>query len=154
MKRILLVVATALVASPLFAIAETNVAVPPIRYGRIDTGEFPQPQLISDQPVTAPGGAGAGGPLYLHVPARHTKSWDKYCQRYEACGRPVYFVRDDWFKNVYTPRYNAAHPKSDAEGADHSDRPRDERGTDADREHDNLEHGVGDKGTGKSKGRS
>jgi hypothetical protein len=154
MNRVLLAMAIALVASPLFA--EPTIAVPPMRYGRIDTKEFPQPQTISDQPVTGKGGviSGETGPLYLHVPSQQTKRWDKYCQRYQACGRPVYFVRGEWYRDVYTPRYKAAHPKADAEGMDHSDRSRDERGTDADRGHDNLEHGVGDRGPKDSKGRS
>ena len=142
MRTNLLVLATALCAMPAFA-AEPTLAVPPMKYGRIDTAEFPQPQTIGGQPT----GSGSGSPVYLHVPAAQTKKWDKYCQRYMACDRPVYFVTDDWFKNVYTPAYDKAHPRSAVAGSDESSRPRDERGTDLDRGKDNLNRGPGDRGT-------
>jgi len=28
-----------------------------------------------------------------------------YCPKYNACGRPVYFVRDRWYNEVYVPQY-------------------------------------------------
>ena len=33
------------------------------------------------------------GPLYLHVPPGHAKKWSQHCARYNACNRPVYFVK-------------------------------------------------------------
>jgi hypothetical protein len=44
-------------------------------------------------------------PVYLHVPPGHAKNWSKHCYRYDACGRPVYFVQDRWYNEVYVPRY-------------------------------------------------
>jgi len=44
-------------------------------------------------------------PLYLRVPPGHAKSWKRYCGRYDACGRPVYFVQDNWYRNQYIPAY-------------------------------------------------
>jgi hypothetical protein len=45
-------------------------------------------------------------PIYLRVPPGHEKHWAKYCKRYGACGQPVFFVQDNWYRDVYTPRMN------------------------------------------------
>ena len=47
----------------------------------------------------------AHGPIYLRVPPGHQKEWKKHCHAYNACGRPVYFVRDDWYEREYVPVY-------------------------------------------------
>ena len=47
-------------------------------------------------------------PVYLRVPPGHAKNWGKHCQRYGACGVPVYFVRDDWYRDVYIPRWRGS----------------------------------------------
>jgi hypothetical protein len=76
-------------------------------YGRIDIGNAPQPQLIYPRPVVirpAPGYV-VEEPLYLHVPPGHEKHWNKHCAKYNACGRPVYFVRDKWYNDVYVPHH-------------------------------------------------
>jgi len=72
-------------------------------YGRIDIGNFPQPQLIYAQPVVierVPVSV-VPQPLYLHVPPGHAKNWRKHCGKYNACDQPVYFVSDNWYNNVY-----------------------------------------------------
>lgn len=76
-------------------------------YGRIDIGRVPAPTLIypqaviiEPQPVRL-----LRQPIYLRVPPGHEKKWDKHCRRYKACGRPVFFVRDDWYRDVYAPRH-------------------------------------------------
>jgi hypothetical protein len=51
----------------------------------------------------------AVAPLYLRVPPGHAKNWRRYCDRYRACGRPVYFVQDDWYRHEYAPRYQERH---------------------------------------------
>lgn len=69
-------------------------------YGRIDIGRFPQPAVIVQQPViVAPPRAVVvqPQPVYMWVPYGHRKDWSKHCQRYNACGVPVYFVRHDWY---------------------------------------------------------
>ncbi|ODS90363.1 MAG: hypothetical protein ABS45_16170 [Comamonas sp. SCN 65-56] len=43
-------------------------------------------------------------PLYLRVPPGHAKHWSKHCHEYGACARPVYFVQERWYNDVYAPR--------------------------------------------------
>src|SRR5258707_7947314 len=80
-------------------------------YGRLDIGEFPQPQLIYAQPVIIErtDGYGSREPLYLRVPPGHERRWDHYCHQYNACGQPVYFVRDGWDLHTYAPQYRKHH---------------------------------------------
>jgi hypothetical protein len=84
-------------------------------YGQIDIGNFPRPQVIYPQPVViSPGPVGVTHPpLYLHVPPGHEKHWEKNCHKYNACGRPVYFVRDQWYNDVYVPEYQQRHGHKD-----------------------------------------
>ena len=83
-------------------------------YGRIDIGNFPQPQLIYAQPVVIEPVLVGVAPqsLYLHVPPGHAKNWRKHCAKYNACGQPVYFVSDNWYNNVYVK----GHAKGDDKG--------------------------------------
>lgn len=75
-------------------------------YGRIDIGRFPNPVVVVPQPVIIappppPGRVVAVAPVqpvYLWVPPGHQKHWRQHCHRYQACGHPVYFVRDDWYQ--------------------------------------------------------
>ena len=78
-------------------------------YGRIDIGPQWQPQLVYPQPVIIQRAPVAYAPVYLRVPPGHEKHWSKHCARYDACGRPVYFVRDSWYREVYAPRYQREH---------------------------------------------
>jgi hypothetical protein len=66
-------------------------------YGRIQVRNAPPPPLISPHPVIAVKELGPvkGEPLYLYLPAGQVRKWAKYCERYQACERPVYFVRID-----------------------------------------------------------
>lgn len=76
-------------------------------YGRIDVGRVPTPVLIYPQPVIIEHRSVnvVRQPIYLRVPPGHEKKWDKHCSRYNACGQPVYFVQDGWYRDVYEPRY-------------------------------------------------
>ena len=76
-------------------------------YGRLDIGDFPQPSVIYNQPVVIERAPeyGSRAPIYLRVPPGHEKHWRKYCVQYDACGQPVYFVRDHWYQQTYVPRY-------------------------------------------------
>lgn len=82
-------------------------------YGRIDLGGAPAPALVFAQPVVAlpppVALAVAPAPLYLHVPPGHERHWRRHCREYNACGVPVYFVRDDWYNRVYVPHYREHH---------------------------------------------
>ena len=110
MKHFMLAAAVAVGAAPAFA-DNTGVSVQvgePGFYGRIDIGNFPQPQLIYAEPALiqrVPVGVEEPEPIYLRVPPGHQRNWRKYCHRYDACGQPVYFVRDDWYQREYVSRY-------------------------------------------------
>jgi hypothetical protein len=100
-----------LMASTLAANAGAAVAVSvgqPGFYGQIVLGDaYPAPQVIYPQPVIIqpPPVAVVQPPMYLHVPPGQMKKWSRYCGNYGACGRQVYFVQDNWYQNVYSPRY-------------------------------------------------
>lgn len=86
-------------------------------YGRLDIGNFPQPALIYPQPlVIYPPAVGVvAAPVYLHVPPGHAKNWKKYCHKYDGCHRPVYFVHERWYNEVYVPNYNKGYQGSDGQ---------------------------------------
>lgn len=90
-----------------------NIGQPGL-YGRIDIGQFPQPQLLYAQPViVAPVPLTVvQQPIYLHVPVAQTRNWGAYCSHYNACRQPVYFVQDGWYENVYAPAYRG-HGRND-----------------------------------------
>jgi hypothetical protein len=87
-------------------------------YGQIDIGNVPRPVLIYPQPVVIQPVqvVQPAQPIYLHVPPGHAKNWKKHCQKYNACSRPVYFVQDDWYNNVYVPHYEQEHGKGKGKG--------------------------------------
>jgi hypothetical protein len=122
MKRFLIGAAFATLASSAVA-ADVSVSVSigqPGFYGRIDLGNAPQPQLIYTQPViiqSVPVGV-VRQPLYLRVPPGHEKNWGKHCRKYNACGQPVYFVQENWYNNVYAPRYRDEHGDHDDDNGD------------------------------------
>ena len=113
MKRNVFAALLLLVANT--AVAQVSVTVgQPGFHGRIDIGNAPPPVLIYPQPiiirqvqVVQP-----VQPIYLRVPPGHAKKWSKHCQKYDACSRPVYFVKDDWYSNVYVPYYRSKDPGS------------------------------------------
>jgi len=80
-------------------------------YGQINIGEVPQPPVvIYNAPVVIERDPHYAGPaLYLRVPPGYEKHWSKHCREYGACGRPVYFVRDDWYRGTYVPHYQQHH---------------------------------------------
>jgi len=83
-------------------------------YGRIDVGTMPKPPpVVYSQPVVVEAAQVVvqRPPIYLRVPPGHAKHWRKHCAEYSACGRPVYFVREDWYQKEYAPR----HPHRDDE---------------------------------------
>ena len=123
MKRFLFLAALAAIGGRAFpAPAGVSVQVgQPGYYGTLDLGGFPQPQIIYPKPVviqTVP--AGVDAPIYMHVPPGHAKHWSKHCAQYNACGRPVYFVQDQWYNQVYVPQYQEKHGnKHKSHGKEH-----------------------------------
>lgn len=107
-----LILALGLVAASLPAFSQTNVGVSvavsqPGVYGRIDIGNVPQPPaVVYAQPVViAPPQhvVVQQQPVYLYVPPGHQKKWAKHCHQYNACGQPVYFVQENWYRTQYVP---------------------------------------------------
>jgi hypothetical protein len=80
-------------------------------YGRLDVGDYPAPRVIYREPVVERGYTDAHDPVYVRVPTAHRKHWNRECRRYNACGEPVYFVRDDWYNDVYAPQYRERHDR-------------------------------------------
>lgn len=87
-------------------------------YGRVELGSLPPPPLVYAQPVVILAEPHRYyEPVYLHVPPGHAKNWRKHCGRYNACGRPVYFVRSA----EYEPHYRREDYRRDYDG-DHDHR--------------------------------
>ena len=122
-----LAVTSALAADPRISV---NVGVPGV-YGAIELGNAPPPRVLYAQPVYAEPGPRRveGPPVYLHVPPGHEKHWREHCREYDACGRPVYFVRHDWYRDVYARRGEPGRHDERGDDRDH----REDRGGDRDR---------------------
>ena len=91
-------------------------------YGQLDMGRVGPPQVVYRQPVVVERRYWNPAPMYVRVPQYQYGNWRRYCGGYNACGRPVYFVRDDWYRNVYAPRYHEVrgHGRGDVYGHGHS----------------------------------
>lgn len=88
-------------------------------YGRVDFGNAPPPPVLYPQPVVIvrqPRPV-VVQPVYLHVPPGHAKRWSKHCHRYDACARPVYFVKSA----EYEPRREHGHGKGHGKGRGRDD---------------------------------
>lgn len=122
-------------------------------YGHIDIGNFPQPQLVYPRPVVivpSRGGVAPPPPVYLHVPPGHEKKWKKHCHKYNACKRPVYFVRNQWYNEVYVPEYQVRHGRNGGGRGDYRGGGRDDDRGGRDKDQGNRGQG---KGHGKGQGR-
>ena len=103
-------------------------------YGRIDIGRFPQPQVIVQQPVwVARPYRQTVEPLYLWVPPGHQRNWRQYCGRYNACGAPVYFVQDRWYREQGPGRDHHWDERRERRDDRHEDRRDGERGDKGDK---------------------
>lgn len=121
-QRFFMVAVLAAATSP--ALAQIGVSVDigqPGFYGRIELGDSPRPQLIYAEPVVIEQVRVVHEPVYLRVPPGHAKDWRKHCAKYDACGRPTYFVQDSWYQNVYAPQYRERHGRGNqgGNGRDH-----------------------------------
>ena len=85
--------------------------VAPGLYGRVDVGNNSHPNLYNREPIIYTRNARYANykPVYLHVPPGHAKDWGKHCKHYNACERPVYFIRSE----EYEESYQRAHPHDD-----------------------------------------
>ena len=78
-------------------------------YGEIQLGDYyPAPELIYPEPVIihSPQVHISQPPIYLHVPPGQASLWHRYCYHYNACNQPVYFIRENWYNNVYIPHHH------------------------------------------------
>ena len=113
MKRFLIAaaLAAATITTPALA-ADVGVSVnigEPGFYGRLDIGDFPQPQVYYSQPRVIVRGSYESEPVYLRVPPGHRRHWAQHCGEYNACNERVYFVQDGWYNREYAPRYREQH---------------------------------------------
>jgi hypothetical protein len=91
-------------------------------YGRIEIGtSAPPPPVIYRQPVVIvqPPVVVAQPPMYLYVPPGHAKKWRKHCHKYDACGRQVYFVREEWVQARYDESHSRKGPPVHSQGHGH-----------------------------------
>ena len=110
MKRSLFAIVAAVVAVPAFADVSASIGISqPGFYGQIHIGDLPRPVVIYPRPIwiARPAKVVYVEPIYVRVPPGHEKNWSKHCAQYGACGRPVYFVREDWYQTHYVPHYQA-----------------------------------------------
>ncbi|MDR7335488.1 hypothetical protein [Roseateles asaccharophilus] len=105
-------------------------------YGRVDIGRYPHPVLIAPQPVYV-GRPSHREPVYLWVPPDHRRHWNRHCGRYGACGAPVYFVEDRWYRGHVVQH----HHHRDRHHHDHRRHDRHDR-------HDHRDHHDRDRGHG------
>lgn len=129
-----------------YAAASVEGALAPGIYGRIEIGNAPPPPLVYVQPVIIqrPPVFVEQQPLYLHVPPGHAKKWSKHCARYNACDRPVYFVKvrgDDDFERR-KDKYRGQRDEDGREWNDGDDHGKGKK-KDKDKHHGKGNHGHG-----------
>jgi hypothetical protein len=135
---LLLAVGAATAAAPVLAQPSVGVSIginQPGVYGRINIGDVPPPVLINPQPiVVAPTPVAAQRrPIYMYVPPAYQRDWRHYCGRYDACGQPVYFVKEDWVRDRYREAHAHDRDRRDWDRRERHDDHRDDR-------HDDRRH--------------
>jgi hypothetical protein len=145
-------IATAAGTSSAFA-ADVGVSISvnqPGLYGRIDINQPPPPPvaLVYAQPVVIEPSpvAVVRRPIYLHVPAGYERNWGRYCAQYAACGQPVYFVQDHYYREHYYRPPVVVHERPvvihEEHGHGHA-YGHDKDKHDHDHDHDHDDHGKG-----------
>ena len=104
--------------------------VAPGVYGQVQLGNSPPPPVLYAQPVLVepPSYTVAPPPVYLHIPPDHALHWREHCREYNACNRPVYFVRSAEYERGYQ-RHDREHDHGHEHEHDH------------DHDHDHDDHG-------------
>ena len=88
--------------------------VAPGIYGQVQLGNASPPPVVYAQPMLIEAQAAPPPPVYLHVPPGHAKNWRKHCREYNACNRPVYFVRSEEYAPDYERRnHGHGHDRDD-----------------------------------------
>lgn len=141
----LAVVGTAAQASDVNFGVSVGGEVAPGVYGQVNIGNT-RPVLVYAQPMVIVQPPRPMRPVYMHVPPGHAKNWSKHCHRYDACNRPVYFVKSA----EYGGSGGGRHDYRDDHRNDHRD---DHRGDRHDDRGDDHGHGKGHgKGNGNGNG--
>ena len=109
MKKLVALALAACAIAPVYAQVGVSIGInQPGVYGQINIGGgYPPPAIVYPQPVIISPGPVVGPPMYLYVPPLYQRNWRRYCGRYNACGRRVYFVQEQWIRD----RYQHAHPE-------------------------------------------
>ena len=113
MRRYLvaLALASSALSGPVFADVGVSVQIgQPGYHGRLEMGDYyPPPALIYERPVVIQQVPVHRSPVYMYVPENQARHWSHFCHQYSACGDRVYFVRDEWYRQEYIPRYHERH---------------------------------------------
>ena len=125
--------------------------VAPGLYGQVNIGNERPPPVVYVQPMLIEPQEAPPAPIYLHVPPEHARNWRRHCREYNACNRPVYFVRSQEYDPEYQRHYQDHERERELERQRWQDRERDqERDHDHDRGHgrghDGDEHSHGHEG--------
>jgi hypothetical protein len=67
---------------------------------------------------------GAPDARYMYVPPEQQRHWGRYCRHYDACGHPVYFVREQWVRERW--EHERAYRRDHDDRRFHHDNGRDE----------------------------
>lgn len=129
-------------------------------FGRIDLGGAPAPEVIYEQPVIVEHVRVVQRPIYLRVPPGHVTHWRDHCHEYQACARRVYFVREQWYEDVYVPAKRRHHEEnehyhrdSQYQGDGHSQRVYEQKSPDKYGAKGNDHGGKGNHGKGNGHGK-
>lgn len=107
-------------------------------YGQVNIGNEAPPPVVYAQPIVIEPQYAPPPPIYLHVPPGHAKNWRKHCHEYNACNRPVYFVRSQEYDPEYQRHYRDHEREREIERRRWEERERDNG-----REQNENEHGHG-----------
>jgi hypothetical protein len=122
--------------------------VAPGLYGQVNIGDERPPPVVYTQPLLIEPQRDPPAPVYLHVPPGHARNWRRHCHEYNACNRPVYFVRSQEYDPEYQRHYRDHEHERELqrqrwqERARNEDREhgRDHDGDERGREHANHDH--------------
>ena len=103
---------------------DVSGAVAPGVYGEVQLGSNGPPPVVYDAPVQIVRVRNAPPPIYLNVPPLEARDWRAHCGHYNACNRPVYFVRSSEYDAGY--RRHDPHYDRDARRYDRNYNPRDD----------------------------
>lgn len=120
--------------------------VAPGVYGQVQIGNDRPPPVVYAQPMWIEPQAVRPPPLYLHVPPGHARNWRRHCREYNACNRPVYFVRSEEYEPEYQRHYADHEREREQERRQWDEHERNQergRGHRDERDEDGRDHGQG-----------